>query len=108
MAQSFNIAVADAVLTDLKDRLAHTRSPAPLYADDREAGLQPEYLADLIRYWREDFDWRVAEAGLNRFDQFVSDVDATRIHFLHQKGSAPQSMPLLLLHGYPDSFYRFA
>ena len=30
------------------------------------------------------------------------------IHYLHQRGKGANPFPLLLTHGYPDSFYRFA
>ncbi len=30
------------------------------------------------------------------------------IHFIHERGKGPNPFPLILTHGYPDSFYRFA
>src|SRR4029077_10858445 len=30
------------------------------------------------------------------------------IHFVHERGKGPNPFPLILTHGYPDSFYRFA
>jgi len=35
-------------------------------------------------------------------------VDDIGIHFVHERGKGPNPYPLLLTHGYPDSFYRFA
>jgi pimeloyl-ACP methyl ester carboxylesterase len=35
----------------------------------------------------------------------VSDIG---IHFIHERGKGPNPFPLILTHGYPDSFYRFA
>ncbi len=29
------------------------------------------------------------------------------IHFIHERGKGPKPTPLLLVHGWPDSFYRF-
>jgi pimeloyl-ACP methyl ester carboxylesterase len=34
-------------------------------------------------------------------------VDDIGIHFIHERGKGPHPFPLILTHGYPDSFYRF-
>jgi pimeloyl-ACP methyl ester carboxylesterase len=34
-------------------------------------------------------------------------VHGVGIHFIHQRGNGPAPFPLILTHGYPDSFYRF-
>jgi microsomal epoxide hydrolase len=35
-------------------------------------------------------------------------LDDIGIHFIHERGMGPHPFPLILTHGYPDSFYRFA
>ena len=35
-------------------------------------------------------------------------MDGIGIHFIHERGKGPNPFPLILTHGYPDSFYRFA
>ncbi len=107
MPAPFTIAVPDAVLADLITRLAATRFPQLVGDDGWDDGTAPLYLRDLIRYWRDDFDWRAQEAALNRFAQFREAVDGTAIHFIHERGRGPQPLPILLLHGYPDGFHRF-
>jgi microsomal epoxide hydrolase len=61
----------------------------------------------LIEYWRSGFDWRQQEAKLNALPQFTADLDGNALHFVHVTGRGPKPMPLLLLHGWPDSFYRY-
>jgi epoxide hydrolase len=34
-------------------------------------------------------------------------VDRVGIHFIHERGKGPHPTPLLLIHGFPDSFYRY-
>ncbi len=65
------------------------------------------YLKDLVDYWQHSYDWRAQEAKLNQFAQFRADIDGSRLHFLHVWGKGPNPTPLLLIHGWPDSFYRF-
>src|SRR5690349_11046033 len=67
--QPFTLAVPDAAIADLQDRLARTRLPdqAPVGAggDSWAYGTSVAYLSDLIAHWREGFDWRAQEAVLN-------------------------------------------
>ena len=46
--------------------------------------------------------------ALNQFAHFRTKLDDIAIHFIHERGKGPHPFPLILTHGYPDSFYRFA
>ncbi|KLK87651.1 multidrug MFS transporter [Methanoculleus sediminis] len=103
--QPFTIAVPEAVLDDLRQRLARTRWP-----DDgggREYGTSLAYMKDLVDYWRHSYDWRAREAELNHFAQFRAEIGGVGVHFIHERATGPDPVPLLLLHGWPDSFYRY-
>ncbi|HAA91655.1 MAG TPA: hypothetical protein DCE33_04375, partial [Rhodospirillaceae bacterium] len=59
-------------------------------------------------YWRDHFDWRAAEIPINAFPQFTAPAAAANgelidIHFIHEKGSGDNPLPLLLMHGLPAS-----
>jgi pimeloyl-ACP methyl ester carboxylesterase len=107
-AQPFEIHAADSMLEDLRERLARTRFIDALGADGWQYGFDTDYLRELVRYWREDFDWRAHEAAMNRFAQFRATVGGTRIHFIHERGRGHHSVPNVLTHGFPDSVFRFA
>src|SRR5215813_13230085 len=106
MLEPFSIDVPDVVLEDLRLRLASTRL-ARDGGRNWDAGMSPAYLRELIEYWREGFDWREQEKALNQFHHFRTAVDGTKLHFIHEKGRGPAPLPIVLSHGYPDSFYRF-
>ena len=103
----FKINVPDAVLRDLKERLARTRFPDQLQNVGWDYGTDPAYLKPLVEYWRDKFDWRAQERKLNEFDQFTTTIDGLKIHFIHQKSRVPNAMPLALTHGWPGSIYEF-
>jgi pimeloyl-ACP methyl ester carboxylesterase len=105
--QAFEIAIPDATLRDLEARLARTRLPPDDGASDWDAGTSPAFLRDLLEYWRFHYDFRREEAALNRFAQFQAEVDGTALHFIHERGNSDAPMPLLLVHGFPDSFLRY-
>ncbi|WP_332449939.1 epoxide hydrolase family protein [Methanoculleus sp.] len=103
--EPFTIAVPEAALDDLRRRLAATRWP-----DDGagwEYGTALSYMKDLVDYWLHRYGWRRHEAYLNRFAHFRAEVSGTGVHFIHERGKGPDPVPLLLLHGWPDSFYRY-
>ena len=64
-------------------------------------------MRELIAYWREDFDWRAAEARVNAFPQFLARVGDIDVHFIRVEGKGPSPKPLLLCHGWPGSVYEF-
>ena len=111
----FQLHVPDAVLIDLRRRLADTRWPDQLEnfpANDSWAyGAELCYVRELAAYWEHGFDWRAAEASFNAIGpQFTLQVRGLRCHFVHQRctGPAGAAAPALLLtHGWPGSVYEF-
>jgi pimeloyl-ACP methyl ester carboxylesterase len=106
--QPFQVHVPEATLDDLTYRLNHTRWPGRGAGLGWDAGTDPEYLQELAQYWMKDFDWRAREAVINRFAHYRASVGGLGIHFIHERGNGPSPFPLILTHGYPDSFWRFA
>jgi len=106
MLEPFDISIPDTVLHDLASRLRVTRLPSR--ADhDWNAGTSPDFLRKLVSYWRDEFNWREQETMLNKFQHLRGNVDGTQLHLIYEKGRGPSPFPLILTHGYPDSFFRF-
>jgi len=105
--QSFKIAIPQATLDDLRERLVRTRWIDEVEGSGWTYGVSLGYMKELVDYWQQSYDWRIHEAALNTFAQFKADVDGVGIHFIHERGKGPNPTPLLLLHGFPDSFYRY-
>jgi len=103
----FKIDIAQNVLDDLQTRLSQIRWTDEPQDAGWNYGTNPAYLRELAGYWQHQYDWRRQEALLNTFPQFKTDIDGIDIHFLHIKGKGANARPLLLTHGWPDSFYRF-
>jgi pimeloyl-ACP methyl ester carboxylesterase len=105
--QPFTIDIPQATLDHLHERLVHTRWPDEAEGAGWTYGISLTYMKEVADYWLHRYDWRSHEAALNRFAQFKADVDGVGIHFIHERGKGPNPTPLLLLHGFPDSFYRY-
>ena len=89
MPRPFRIEVPDAVLADLRRRLAGTRWPEPIPGAEWDYGAKVDDVRDLCEYWRDGYDWRAHEAELNAIPGFRHEVDGVDLHFWHVRGPRP-------------------
>jgi len=106
-AKPFEVRVTQQALDDLRDRLERTRWVDEVEDEGWDHGTNGSYLRDLVGHWLTHFDWRQQEQAINRFSHFRADVDGVGVHFIHQRGKGERPLPIILTHGYPDSFVRF-
>ena len=103
----FRCHVSDEVLADLRARLQRTRMPDQLDGAGWDYGTERGYLEELCAYWRDEFDWRAAEARFNAFPQFTTEIAGENVHFYHIRSPEPDALPLVITHGYPGSVAEF-
>jgi pimeloyl-ACP methyl ester carboxylesterase len=96
-------------LDHIRDRVAaFPWFPAP--ADEGDGwgrGINTAVLRDVCDHWLRRYDWRAAEADLNRWPHFIAPIDGLDVHFVHVVGEAQGKRPLLITHGWPGSFFEF-
>jgi pimeloyl-ACP methyl ester carboxylesterase len=93
----------DAELTELRRRVKATRFPERETVADDSQGVQLATVQALASYWGKDYDWRKAEAKLNSYPQFITEIDGLDIHFLHVRSKHENALPLIVTHGWPGS-----
>ncbi|KAK5726146.1 hypothetical protein LTR17_012961 [Elasticomyces elasticus] len=71
------------------------------------AGIDLNVLRALQGVWLEDFDWKREEEELNSFKHFTTEIEGLTVHFIHERSSDPDAIPILLNHGWPGSFLEF-
>ena len=106
----FIISIPDEKLTRLQQKLRLTDFPDECV--DAENWCHGSPLADVKRlthHWIHTFDWRAAEARLNTFPQYTTEVEIAgfgrhEVHFIHQPSAVRHAIPLLFVHGWPGSF----
>ncbi|MFI6290541.1 epoxide hydrolase family protein [Nonomuraea sp. NPDC050790] len=103
----FRIDVPQSDLDDLRSRLTNTRWPARLPGAEWSRGVPVAYLRDLVAYWTDGYDWRAHEARLNSFPQYTTEIDGQTVHFFHVRSSAPDALPLIITHSWPNSVAEF-
>jgi pimeloyl-ACP methyl ester carboxylesterase len=105
--QPFSIDVAEETLQRIRNKVA--QYPWHEMPDDGGwgYGTNLDYLKEFCSYWLDQYDWRKHEAELNRFAHYRAEVDGIDLHFIHEPGSGPAPMPLIISHGWPGSVVEF-
>jgi pimeloyl-ACP methyl ester carboxylesterase len=106
MIQPFRASILQHEIVELRRRVAATRWPDRETVADRSQGAQLTKLRELVRYWGSEYDWRKAEAKLNAFPQFTTEIDGLTIHFIHVRSRHPNALPLIMTHGWPGSVFE--
>jgi microsomal epoxide hydrolase len=105
--EDFRVTVDDAVVDDLRRRLASTRWPDQIPGSGWDYGTNLDYLRELCAYWEHDFDWDAFVARCNAYPQVVTTIDGQRVHCIHARSREPDARPLVITHGWPGSVAEF-
>jgi pimeloyl-ACP methyl ester carboxylesterase len=104
----FRVEIPQESLDDLHDRLRRVQWASEIPGRNPEDyGVSLAWVRELTEYWRDTYDWRAAEARLNQYPQFVTEIDGQEIHFLRIESPEPGAIPLILTHGWPGSVVEF-
>jgi pimeloyl-ACP methyl ester carboxylesterase len=107
--EPFLLRTSPIALADLRTRLRATRWPDAPEDAGWASGTDVDYLRELVAYWADGFDWLAQEAALARLPHFRVPLGGLGIHYVHVRATAPAGpvLPLVLCHGWPDSFWRY-
>ncbi|WP_147916215.1 epoxide hydrolase family protein [Ruania zhangjianzhongii] len=101
------IAIPQADLDDLHERLDRVRFTDELPGAGSDYGVSLALVQEWTEYWRTVFDWRRVEQRLNAYPQFTTEIDGQNIHFLQVRSGRPDAVGLILTHGWPGSVLEF-
>jgi pimeloyl-ACP methyl ester carboxylesterase len=99
----FTFRASDDALAEMRRRIMATRWPEKETVADESQGVPLATMQNLARYWATGHDWRRAEAKLNSYPQFITNIDGLDIHFIQVKSKERNALPLLINHGWPGS-----
>ncbi|KZT41432.1 alpha/beta-hydrolase [Sistotremastrum suecicum HHB10207 ss-3] len=108
--QAFKISVSESQIHELKVKLDLIRFPDELEDAGWAYGSPLKDVQRLVAYWKSGYSWREHEKHINdTLPQFTKDISVDgfgtlNIHFVHQKSSVQNAIPLLFVHGWPGSF----
>jgi len=99
----FRVNIPHARIDEMRRRIKATNWPERETVPDASQGLQLATMQELARYWATAYDWRKAEARLNAFPQYITEIDGLDIHFIHVRSKHENALPLIVTHGWPGS-----
>jgi pimeloyl-ACP methyl ester carboxylesterase len=95
--ERFEPGVEEAMVADLRERLARTRWPSTA-SGGWELGVDLGYLRELCAYWATDYDF-------GRLERILGEHENGRwngVHFLRGRGAdGGKRVPILVVHGWP-------
>ncbi|KAM4730112.1 epoxide hydrolase 1 [Anableps anableps] len=106
----FTVETSDKEIKDLHERIDGTRFTDPLEDSGFQYGFNSTYLKKVVFYWRNTFDWKKQVAMLNKYPHFKTKIEGVDVHFIHVRPphrGDQRVLPLMLVHGWPGSFYEF-
>lgn len=101
------VPVEQTVLDDLRARLSAFRRIELPDGFGWDRGVDGDYLAGLIGYWADSYDWRPHEHRILALPWVLTGNHDTPIRAIHQRAPDPDAQAVLMLHGWPDSVLRF-
>ena len=105
--QPFIIDIPNSKLAQIRERVsAYPWHEAPV-GSGWEYGTEINYMREFCDYWLKSFDWRTHEQVINRFPQFITEIDGVDIHFIHLPSAHENARPLIITHGWPGSVVEF-
>ena len=102
----FKIKISDKQINEILKRVENY--PWHEMPDDGgwEYGTNLYFMREFCDYWVNKYDWRKEEKKINQFTHYKSESDQIKLHFILEKGSGPNPLPLIISHGWPGSFHE--
>lgn len=103
----FEITWSESSNNDLKQRILATRWPSELEdVHDWSQGVPLSWIKNISNYFISKYDMKKELEQLNKFSHFKVNIGDQDVHFVHQKSSHQSAKPLILIHGWPGSFWE--
>lgn len=104
----FSIRFDESKFVDLRERVNKTAWNYAPSSDGWALGTPADALREAVNYWVNDYDWKKKEEELNLYPQYLCEINGVRIHFFHIPALSQDAPTILMCHGWPDSFLRYA
>ncbi|OCT79628.1 epoxide hydrolase 1 [Xenopus laevis] len=109
--RAFTLEVSDTEIQDLYQRLDRTRFISPLEDSQFHYGFNSIHLKRVVSYWRNSFEWHKQVELINKYPHYKTTIEGLEVHFIRVKPAhlppGQKARPLLMVHGWPGSFYEF-
>lgn len=108
--KDFKVDIPVGEVDRLKRKLKDTRLPPKEIVPNagKKYGPTYEWGKNLHDAWINDFDWYEHQDRINTAPHYMyTHPEGLRIHFVHARSKREDAIPLIMVHGWPGSFYEF-
>ncbi|ETO18448.1 epocide hydrolase domain-containing protein, partial [Reticulomyxa filosa] len=75
-------------------------------------GVESNEFAGIMNYWHNNFDYEAIHNAIFAEEKYythhVVQIKGLKIHFVHHRAKTSNTKAILLLHGWPSSFYEYS
>ncbi|KAL4937998.1 hypothetical protein BDV06DRAFT_226412 [Aspergillus oleicola] len=106
----FRVAISDEQLSDFKTLVKLSKIAPQTYENllkDGRYGVTHEWMTTMKEEWLNNYDWRATEKHANSFPQYTTEIEGLNIHFAALFSEKADAIPIVLLHGWPGSYFEF-
>ena len=107
MVKPFKVNISEKTIEDIYNKVKKYPWAKMSNINGWDHGTNFSYIKEISKYWVDDFNWKKQEKNINKFSNFKTKVEGADIHFIKEKGSGSNPMPLLIMHGWPGSIVEF-
>jgi hypothetical protein len=102
--REYKVSVPSTAIEELNQKLDLAKFPRDVAGGNEAPGSSVTDVKRIVKYWRDEFRWASFEDRLNKLPHFETTIslegfDPLDVHFIHQKSTNPDALPLLLVHG---------
>jgi len=108
----YTIDVSPKFLEETRQKVANFRPTIDIDQTPWFDGPPVTNVTEIQKYWVEEYDWFAYQSYLNsNFSHYITTVPppggtynrSLDIHFIHQRSTRDDAIPLLMLHGWPST-----
>ncbi|KAI8987763.1 Alpha/Beta hydrolase protein [Mycotypha africana] len=61
----------------------------------------------LVEQWVNTYNWEATKTELDRWHHYRIQIEGLKLHYIHEESTQTNAIPIVLLHGWPSTFYEF-
>ncbi|RAK97958.1 epoxide hydrolase family protein [Aspergillus ibericus CBS 121593] len=106
----FRVDIPKEEVERLKRKLQDTRLPGRPIVPNAGTSYGPTYqwAESLYNEWVNKYDWYSVQKEMNEVPHYITAIEDINIHFVHTRAENTDAIPLLMIHGWPGSFWEFS
>lgn len=95
---------------ELINKLSSTRWPHEFEDETNinwKLGTPTWAVKTLVEAWKNDYNWEQTRQEMNQWHHYKTKINDLNIHFIHEISTQENAIPIILIHGWPSTFYEF-